>query len=180
MRQFRSRTIVFCFRIYFVDKRPLHDLSEQSHVSNLWSIPTDCPQREKRGWMGDAGISSNSLQVSQNGFYQVLACLLPVSHGLFADLNRGTTHQRRCSVAGCSCYAGAIYVHFDSHISLLFQIFFDSFAFHSNFLRLIRDNQRKGCTDQPHTSIYQPCTPPHGASALDDFVKQTKKIVDWF
>ena len=30
-------------------------------VSNIWSIPTDCPQREKRGWMGDAGISSLSL-----------------------------------------------------------------------------------------------------------------------
>jgi alpha-L-rhamnosidase len=33
-----------------------------SHTSNLWSIPTDCPQREKRGWMGDAGITSLSLQ----------------------------------------------------------------------------------------------------------------------
>ena len=36
-----------------------------SHVSNAFSIPTDCPQREKRGWMGDAGISSDSL----NTFY---------------------------------------------------------------------------------------------------------------
>ena len=79
-----------------------------SHVSNLFSIPTDCPQREKRGWMGDAGVSSSSL---------------------------GT--------------------------------FFDSLSFHSNFLRLIADNQRKGCTDQPTTSIYRPCTtpPPHTAPA---------------
>ena len=27
--------------------------------SNLMSIPTDCPQRERRGWMGDAQMSSN-------------------------------------------------------------------------------------------------------------------------
>ena len=40
-----------------------------SHVSNLWSIPTDCPQREKRGWMADAGISSSSLAT----FYDSLA-----------------------------------------------------------------------------------------------------------
>jgi hypothetical protein len=30
-------------------------------LSQLWSIPTDCPQREKRGWMGDAHMSSNGL-----------------------------------------------------------------------------------------------------------------------
>ena len=69
-----------------------------SHLSNLWSIPTDCPQREKRGWMGDAGISSSSLAT-----------------------------------------------------------FFDSEAFHVNFLRLIRDNQRKLCTTQPQTTINGPC-----------------------
>eukprot|EP00944_MAST-04C_sp_MAST-4C-sp1_P004731 g4731.t1 len=69
-----------------------------SHTSNLWSIPTDCPQREKRGWMGDAGITSLSLQE-----------------------------------------------------------FFDSFAFHANFLRRIVDNQRKGCTDQPTTNNGHPC-----------------------
>eukprot|EP00937_MAST-01D_sp_MAST-1D-sp2_P006075 g6075.t1 len=70
-----------------------------SHISNLWSIPTDCPQREKRGWMGDAGISADSLNT-----------------------------------------------------------YFDAEAFHVNFLRLIRDNQRKLCVDQPHTSIYGPCS----------------------
>ena len=71
----------------------LFNATINSHTSNLWSIPTDCPQREKRGWMADAGISSLSLQE-----------------------------------------------------------FFDSFAFHANFLRRIVDNQRKGCTDQPTTN----------------------------
>ena len=80
-----------------------------SHVSNLWGIPTDCPQREKRGWMGDAGITALSL---------------------------GT--------------------------------FYDSFAFHANFVRLIRDNQRKTCVDQPQTTINGPCTTtdPRGAAAF--------------
>ena len=74
-----------------------------SHVSNLWSIPTDCPQREKRGWMADAGISSGSLAT-----------------------------------------------------------FYDSLAFHSNFLRIIRDNQQKLCTTQPQTTINGPCKAPAG------------------
>ena len=32
----------------------------RSQRSNLHSIPTDCPQREKRGWMADAHVSSNA------------------------------------------------------------------------------------------------------------------------
>ena len=31
-------------------------------MSNLLSVPTDCDQRDKRlGWMGDAGLSSDSM-----------------------------------------------------------------------------------------------------------------------
>jgi hypothetical protein len=44
--------------------------------------------------------------------------------------------------------------------------FYDALAFHSNFLRLIADNQRKECRNQPHTSIYGPCAFPskkHGS-----------------
>lgn len=45
--------------------------------------------------------------------------------------------------------------------------FYDSLAFHTNFMRLISDNQHKGCTDQPSTTIYQPCShPPDPAAAL--------------
>lgn len=76
----------------------IYNATMASHISQLYSIPTDCPQREKRGWMQDAGISSSSLQT-----------------------------------------------------------FYDSFAFHANFIRLIADNQKKGCTNQPSTSIYKPC-----------------------
>ena len=75
-------------------------------LSDVGSIPTDCPQREKRGWMGDAGITSASLQQ-----------------------------------------------------------FYDSFSFHANFLRLIVDNQIKGCTDQPQTTISGPCTVKSGSAA---------------
>ena len=77
-----------------------------SHISNVWTIPTDCPQREKRGWMGDAGLSSASLNT-----------------------------------------------------------FYDAFAFHANFLQLIRDNQKKMCVNQPTTSIYGPCKTPDGSNA---------------
>ena len=34
--------------------------------SQLWGIPTDCPQREKRGWMGDAHMSSDGLMQHYN------------------------------------------------------------------------------------------------------------------
>ena len=42
----------------------IFDATLGSHVAQLWSIPTDCPQREKRGWMGDAGVSAASLLTS--------------------------------------------------------------------------------------------------------------------
>ena len=32
----------------------IHSSVVQTQSCNLYSIPTDCPQREKRGWMGDA------------------------------------------------------------------------------------------------------------------------------
>jgi hypothetical protein len=70
-----------------------------THESNTVALPTDCPQREKRGWMADASISSDSLLT-----------------------------------------------------------FFDGATFHGNFLRLVADNQRKGCTANPRTPLGGPCT----------------------
>ena len=32
----------------------IHEICQKSMISNLHSIPTDCPHREKNGWMGDA------------------------------------------------------------------------------------------------------------------------------
>ena len=32
----------------------IHKMSKKAMISNLHSIPTDCPHREKNGWMGDA------------------------------------------------------------------------------------------------------------------------------
>jgi alpha-L-rhamnosidase len=42
-----------------------------SQKSNLHSIPTDCPTREKRGWMGDAWVSSQGahLTLDMPAFY---------------------------------------------------------------------------------------------------------------
>lgn len=36
----------------------IHSLAQFSQLSNLWSIPTDCPQRERRGWTGDSQVFS--------------------------------------------------------------------------------------------------------------------------
>ena len=93
-----------------------------SHLSQLWSIPTDCPQREKRGWMADGGLSASSLAT-----------------------------------------------------------FYDSEAFHTNFLRLIRDNQRKGCLVQPITSHDQPCScnSAHGAVA-QAACRNASSVASWF
>jgi alpha-L-rhamnosidase len=35
----------------------LYAATKQSYLSNFYSIPTDCPHREKNGWTGDAHIS---------------------------------------------------------------------------------------------------------------------------
>jgi hypothetical protein len=37
----------------------IHNMTRASQTGNLWSIPTDCPQRERRGWMGDAQASAD-------------------------------------------------------------------------------------------------------------------------
>jgi len=35
----------------------IHEMTLASQLSNLWSVPTDCPQRERRGWMGNYNYS---------------------------------------------------------------------------------------------------------------------------
>eukprot|EP01052_Picozoa_sp_SAG31_P005496 SAG31_NODE_242_length_19350_cov_3.043998_15_plen_1073_part_00 len=49
----------------------IHRATRYSALANLMSIPTDCPQRERRGWMGDAWLSSdqNSRQFDMQAFY---------------------------------------------------------------------------------------------------------------
>ena len=61
--------------------------------SNLFSIPTDCPQRERRGWMGDAHMSSGEaiLNHDMEAFYsnfldlmrddQNIGCEVPMGEG---------------------------------------------------------------------------------------------------
>ena len=44
----------------------IYDITLCAQMSQLWSIPTDCPQREKRGWMGDAHMSSSGLMFSMD------------------------------------------------------------------------------------------------------------------
>ena len=60
----------------------LHDMTRASQTSNLWSIPTDCPQRERRGWMGDAQSSADeaAMNFDMQAFYEEF--LNKVSMGL--------------------------------------------------------------------------------------------------
>src|SRR5680860_1446938 len=37
------------------------EATNSSYLSNLFGIPTDCPQREKNGWTGDAPVSYTHL-----------------------------------------------------------------------------------------------------------------------
>lgn len=50
----------------------LHAMTRASQTSNLWSVPTDCPQRERRGWTGDAQASSDeaSTNFDMQAFYE--------------------------------------------------------------------------------------------------------------
>ncbi len=38
----------------------IYDATNASYLSNLFGYPTDCPQREKNGWTGDAHIASET------------------------------------------------------------------------------------------------------------------------
>ena len=90
----------------------------------------DCPQREKRGWMGDAGLSASSLAT-----------------------------------------------------------FYSSATFHANFLRLIADDQRKGCWQQRPVQVFValptvfqhgPCVSPDpNMSAIAYYDGSVPDVVPW-
>ena len=50
----------------------IHEMTRRAQLSNLWSVPTDCPQRERRGWMGDAQVSCDEAMLSfdMQAFYR--------------------------------------------------------------------------------------------------------------
>lgn len=50
----------------------IHNMTVMSQATNLWSIPTDCPQRERRGWMGDAQASADeaNMNFDMQAFYE--------------------------------------------------------------------------------------------------------------
>lgn len=42
----------------------IYDACMVSDLANLWYFPTDCPQREKNGWTGDASLSAEQYMTS--------------------------------------------------------------------------------------------------------------------
>ena len=58
----------------------LHRATRYSQLSNLFSVPTDCPQRERRGWLADSFVSSEQalLQWDMQAFYSKF--LMDIAH----------------------------------------------------------------------------------------------------
>ena len=48
------------------DINRLYENTRWSQRSNLFSIPTDCPQREKGGWTGDIQIYAETALLNEN------------------------------------------------------------------------------------------------------------------
>lgn len=46
----------------------IHDAACRAYISNLMGYPTDCPQREKNGWTGDAHIAIETGLYNYDGF----------------------------------------------------------------------------------------------------------------
>ena len=90
----------------------VHHIVLFAQRSNLWSIPTDCPQRERRGWLGDAHVSSNeaALNHDMRAFYrhylrlirddQLLGCQTPLGHGGYQGTNV-TGQYSSCDADAC-------------------------------------------------------------------------------
>ena len=73
----------------------IHGMVLASQSSNLWSVPTDCPQRERRGWTGAATQSSD------------LMCTLIAQHRMDALLGipLAGTAEYICRVVLCCVQA---------------------------------------------------------------------------
>ena len=58
----------------------LHRATRYSQLSNLFSVPTDCPQRERRGWLADSFVSSEQalLQWDMEALYAKF--LMDIAH----------------------------------------------------------------------------------------------------
>jgi alpha-L-rhamnosidase len=52
----------------------VHDMTRASQSSNLWSIPTDCPQRERRGWVSMKSVAAIAFAISD----KLLQCRWPL------------------------------------------------------------------------------------------------------
>ena len=57
----------------------IHRICMRSVISNLYSIPTDCPHREKNGWMGDAVTGMEYAMAN----YDMAALLTKFTHDIF-------------------------------------------------------------------------------------------------
>ena len=73
----------------------VHAMVVQTQRDNIHSIPTDCPQREKRGWMGDASWTAEEAGKKSGNIFRV---------GIYLDIVRLT---KTCAPRGPSTRAGS-------------------------------------------------------------------------
>jgi alpha-L-rhamnosidase len=71
----------------------LHELAVRTALSNLHGIPTDCPQREKCGWLGDAHTVApfENLNFDMNNFW---AKYMEDIHSTSSAFEKYTLHHR--------------------------------------------------------------------------------------
>lgn len=64
----------------------LYEMTKRSDISNFYYFPTDCPQREKNGWTGDASMSAEHMMLSFNAEESLREWLKNIRH---AQKNNG-------------------------------------------------------------------------------------------
>ena len=110
----------------------IHRLTRYSQLGNLWSVPTDCPQRERRGWMGDAQVECGA---------EAVDCFACIYDGRLQAVLMSSvlmTQSRAASSADRPCLSVLTLSQVSSNQAMLK---FDMHRFYVMFLANIRDSQ---------------------------------------
>jgi len=63
----------------------LYDMTVRSDIANFYYFPTDCPQREKNGWTGDASVSAEQMILNFNVSASLKEWLCNIRHAQRVD-----------------------------------------------------------------------------------------------
>ena len=109
----------------------IHRICNRSMISNLHSIPTDCPHREKNGWMGDAitgmeyGMANYDLAALMTKFTRDMFDTQD-SVGLMSMIAPGNNYTTgRSTLWSSACVQVPWYIYSYYGDSRLFEIYWD-------------------------------------------------------